>query len=33
MMPKVMGNLMLHMLPDVVPLVVPKMVSYLRGRA
>ncbi len=32
LMPKVMDTLMLQMLPDVVLLVVPKMISYLRGR-
>jgi hypothetical protein len=32
LMPKVMDNLMPHMIGDVVPLVTEPLVNYLRGR-
>jgi hypothetical protein len=32
MMPKVMDNLMPHMIRDVVPLVTQPMIDYLRGK-
>ena len=32
MMPKVMDNLMPHMIGDVVPLVTQPMIDYLRGK-
>jgi hypothetical protein len=33
LMPKVMDNLMPHMIKDVVPLVTDPMIDYLRGKA